>query len=380
MTHFVDVSGSPHEQGRLQGAAARSQIEDNLAIINRGQAEMAAAGRRFDYDRLIAANEAFVEKESPDTLEEIAGIAEGAGVSYRDMLLLNLPLYQVGSFLPMECTQILLGPPLTADGYTYLAKVRDLRGDDSFHQTVLRRMLPNGDWVIEANITGCVTWPGIGVNSHGFAMSTSGAWSRRTEIDWARVGSSWLLLNVSVLLRESRSVAEFAENLARHPRLTPVICTAADGKSASIYEVTADRVHTHPITDGSGIRTNHTHTSALAASAPTPEEYPSTFHRYDTAVREIEREAGSWTLARLAGLLASHDGYPQSSICRHRKRPGDTQTLWASIVRIDDGLSVTIMGNPCEKVPLAEPITDGPGVIVLRPPTAGLTPLPELGL
>jgi isopenicillin-N N-acyltransferase-like protein len=368
MTHFIDVSGSPYEQGRLQGGAARREIEDNLAFIERGRAELAAMGRRFDYDRLIAANEAFVEKESPGTLEEIAGIAEGAGVSYRDILLLNLPLYQVGSFMPMECTQILLAPPQTGDGYTYLAKVRDLRGDDAFHQTVLRRTLSSGDWVVEANVAGCVTWPGIGVNSHGFAMSTSGAWSRRTEIDWGRVRSSWLLLNVGVLLRESRSTAEFAENLARHPRLTPVICTAVDRESASIYEVTAGEVHVLPVTMGVGVRTNHTHTPALAASAPTREEYPSTYHRYEKAVREIQRQAATWTLASLAALLSDHDGFPQSSICRHRERLDDARTLYASIVRVDDGLSVTIMGNPCEKVPLNEPISAGPGVIVVQPP------------
>lgn len=369
MSDFIDVYGTPYEQGRLQGEAARQEIEDNLAAIERARVELAAAGRRFDYDRLTAANEAFVEKESPDTLEEIAGIADGAGVGYREMLLLNLPLYQVGLFLPMECTQILLAPPLTADGHTYLAKSRDLRGEETFHQTVLRRTLPNGDWVVEANVTGCVTWPGIGVNSHGFAMSTSGAWSRRTEIDWGRVGSSWLLLNVGVLLRQSRSVAEFTEHLSRHPRLTPVICTAADRQAAAIYEVTPDRVHTHPITTGAGVRTNHTHTPELAASAPTPQEYPSTHHRYDTAVREIGRQAGTWTLASLAGLLADHDGYPQSSICRHRTSPGECRTLYSSIVRVDDGLSVTIMGNPCEQVPLPEPVDARPGVIVVRPPT-----------
>jgi isopenicillin-N N-acyltransferase like protein len=366
---FVDVSGRPFEQGRQQGAAARDQIHDNVETVHRGIAQLARGGHSQDYDRLTAANEAFVGRESPQTLEEIAGIANGACLDYRDLLLLNLPVYQVGKFMSTECTQILLRPPVTADGHTYLAKARDLRGEP-FHQLVLRRTLPGGAWIVEANVAGCVTWPGIGVNNHGLAMATSGVWSKRTTVDWSDAGSAWLMINAGVLLRESHSVAEFAENLERHPRLTPDNCVAADPTTASIFEIMPDRVYSAPVLDGWGVRSNHTHAPELAALAPTPAEYPSTFHRYTRAQAEIRRR--SWTLTALAELMADHDGYPQSSICRHQHAENDARTMYASIVRVDDGLSVTLMGNPCERLPLPftddGPITGSPGVIVVHPP------------
>jgi isopenicillin-N N-acyltransferase like protein len=346
-TAYADVSGTPYEQGHQQGTAARAEIEENLVLVEQVKSALGLRGTLAEYPRLVAANERFIRRESPETLEEVAGIADGAGLPYTALVELNLPVYQVRQFMHVECTQLLLHGG-TPDRSTYLVKSRDT-SSGRFHQILLRRGLPDGGWSIEANVAGCVTWPGIAMNSHGLAVATSGAWSRRTSVDWSLAGERWLMLNIGVLLRTCTSVAEFEHGIARQPMLTPVICTAVDPRTARVLEVTPDRVHVTTPHGGRAVRTNHNRAVELRSAAPTPDEYPSTYHRYERASRALAARE-EWTFEDLAALVADHDGYPQSSICRHAESDGDTRTLYSVAVRVNDGAALCLLGNPCESL------------------------------
>jgi isopenicillin-N N-acyltransferase-like protein len=264
------LDGDARHMGRLHGQGARDDIRFNVAAVRRDIAADMRRGRHYDYDAALDRNLAFLEREAPEVLDEISGIAEGASLPFRDVLLLNVPLFIAAQFLPQDCTQVLLMPPATADGRTYLAKTRDL-GNGGFKQVVLHRRYAGGPELIEVHTAGSVTWPGSGLSSHGVAIATSGVWSRRTTIDLDRIGRAWFLINPHLLLRESRSLDDLWERLQAQPRVTGLNIVAADQAGGAAIEATADGALRHQAEDGVIVRSNHYLAPALAEVSPRPD-------------------------------------------------------------------------------------------------------------
>ncbi|MFE0421631.1 hypothetical protein [Streptomyces sp. NPDC058953] len=85
----VRTSGSPRDRGRQYGAAARRRVQLSLESYEGMYAHFAG----LDWAAATALAETFVpviEAFDADYLEEIGGIADGAGVAFPDVLALNL--------------------------------------------------------------------------------------------------------------------------------------------------------------------------------------------------------------------------------------------------------------------------------------------------
>ncbi len=341
----IEVSGSAYEQGRIHGQRARQAITANIKEIRRWMNEVSSRGRRWDHEGILSRNERFISRVSPEVLEEVRGIADGAGLSYRETLELNAPLFVAAAFLPLDCSQLLLRPPATRDGGTYLAKTRDLRG--WLDHVVLHRREAGGRELAEVHVAGSVTWPGSGVSSDGVAFSTSGCWSPRTIVDLDRADASWLLTNGHLLLRDSRMLDEFVAHLDAQPRMCPLNVVAADCRGGAAVEVTADRVYRSDAEGGVLIRTNHFLTPEIRAQAPTPDENPSSYHRYAVATRKLRAGGEAWDLGAMITLLGDHEGYPQNSICRHSQNGEGSDTAYASITVLPAGEFWTTLAHPC---------------------------------
>ncbi len=344
---LIRLSGTPREQGFEHGRRARVDILENLEIAHRALRKRPDQGSAGDADRLLATNEEHAARHAPELLEEIAGIAEGASVDYRDILHLNLPIFLVWNFIPLDCTQILLGPPATVDGRTYMAKTRDI-GLGRLRHVVLHRTSTDGRQFVEVSVSGSVTWPGSGLTSDGLAFSTSGVWSRRMTFSPDRIGHAWLLTNTHLLVRHSRNVSEFVEGLRAQPRWSSMNLLIADGRSAVAVEATPDRVVTAAASGGVLIRTNHFLDPALTSLAPRPDENPSSYHRFAVARQSVAQARGAWTYDALARLLTSHDGYPELSICRHSVGGRGSATTYASIADVTGGRFTALLDNPCQ--------------------------------
>jgi isopenicillin-N N-acyltransferase-like protein len=346
---LIHLRGGPRDQGREHGARAREAIHANLEIARRALARHPDRGSAAEAERLLAANEAYAARSAPELLEEISGIAEGAGADYRDVLQLNLPVFLVWNFIPLECSQILVAPPATADGRTYLAKTRDV-GFGQLRHVVLQRSYP-GRQTVEVSAAGSITWPGSGLTSGGLAFSTSGVWSRRMTFAPERVRTAWLLTNTGLLLRDSADVADFAGRLRAQSRWTSMNLLVVDERAGVALEAMPDRVVAAPPADGVLIRTNHFLDPGLAGMGPRPDENPSSHHRFSVARSSVAGSHGTWTHDALARLLTSHDGYPDLSICRHRVDGKGAWTLYASIANVTDRTFTVLLGHPCQALP-----------------------------
>ncbi|RKR02423.1 isopenicillin-N N-acyltransferase-like protein [Kushneria sinocarnis] len=88
MVKHIDIQGTHHEIGEAHGQQAATEIERSLATYERLFRDLAGiewGDARHEAERFKAA----IEHVCPELLEEMAGIAHGAGIDPLDVLVLN---------------------------------------------------------------------------------------------------------------------------------------------------------------------------------------------------------------------------------------------------------------------------------------------------
>jgi isopenicillin-N N-acyltransferase like protein len=86
---FVQARGSHRELGRAIGEAARSQVEASVAFF-RDEFEVMSGGLSFaEAKRQAAAYGEYARRYLPQYVEELEGLAEGSGLSFAELLVLN---------------------------------------------------------------------------------------------------------------------------------------------------------------------------------------------------------------------------------------------------------------------------------------------------
>lgn len=84
---FVSVSGTPFERGRQYGAAVPSRIRRSIELYGDQLAKLGYD--EADKSRLINEFAREIEAFGPHYLEEMRGIAAGAGVAFEDIVMIN---------------------------------------------------------------------------------------------------------------------------------------------------------------------------------------------------------------------------------------------------------------------------------------------------
>ena len=173
MFQIVDVSGSAFERGRLHGELARGQVERSLANYAH---LFAYCGIAWDeaQQRAGAYREAIARLDA-DLLEEIDGIAAGAGRKPAEILALNArtellpPDYLGKKGVPSgECTAIAVRATASATGGTLLAQNWDWLGSQREALILLR--VPEGDRPGYLTLTEAGMLAKIGMNTLGFGI------------------------------------------------------------------------------------------------------------------------------------------------------------------------------------------------------------------
>lgn len=346
MFPLIDVShgATPHERGRLYGTAARDRCAISRSTYARlfascGIDWAAARTRALAYREVIAAVDA-------DLLEEMAGIAEGAGMDFAEVLALNcrteiLPPDFLGNPDPLaaaraleanralglpdwldavpldpaardgECTAMAVAASASGDGHTWLAQNWDWIGRQRPALVLLRSH--DGRGTAFTTLTEAGMLAKIGVNPHGFALGLN---ILRSRSDGARPGVA-----VHVLLRHLLSCATLAQ--ARrvladlHQRLgfgaaSNIPCADATGDVACFEVAPAGWGECRP-TDGVVVHSNHFLCAPLVPQQVAPASPLSTELRLATAQRHAaQRPLDQEALERF--LRDETDGL--LSVCR----------------------------------------------------------------
>lgn len=170
MIPLVSTGGSPYAIGFDIGKAMSEQIQ---AAAVTAQAEFAGAN---DHDVLTRLSPfvSVTEREAPELIEEMRGMAEGSGVSFEDLFVLNAAaeLHQgAGRF--SECTVAGVTQAGTANGHVLLAHNEDAEAGWGDYAYVIRAEPAQGPAFVAFAYAGLLLHQGVnaaGIGSVGNAL------------------------------------------------------------------------------------------------------------------------------------------------------------------------------------------------------------------
>ena len=210
----IRVGGGARERGRQYGEAARERVLRSVAAYREVFAQQAG----WEWDRVRAEAAAFaapIERHGAKYLEEIRGIAEGAGLDELDVLAINVRTEVMfaakarqaaagvappAPSLPLECSALAVLPERTVDGRLLVAQNWDWLVHSFETVVVLEAEQDDGPdfvTVVEAGLLAKT-----GMNSAGIAVATN---ALVTTDDLGRPGLPYHVLLRSLLDAETVS-------------------------------------------------------------------------------------------------------------------------------------------------------------------------------
>ncbi|WP_322487867.1 C45 family peptidase [Chloroflexus sp.] len=340
----ITITGEPFERGRQYGAATAAQVRHSIAsyarlfAYRRGLDWAAAQHEALAYAPLLA-------EIAPDLLDEMRGIAAGAGRTLAEIIALNvrtelLAGVGVGVHHPEaaaalarnravgvpqhveqpatasdtgddgECTTAAAAPPATANGGVWLAQTWDWQGDQREACVLLRIISPDQPPILTLTEAGMVAK--IGLNRAGVAVGLN---LLRSQADGQRQG-----MPVHILLRQmlqTTSVAAARQLAERIPASgSSCITLAGTGGELMALEITPGGVAELPAREGLLAHANHCLDAGAAAGECALEPTSTSRERYGRAWELLQAAAGQIDLAGLQRILRDHEGAPRC-ICRH---------------------------------------------------------------
>ena len=228
MFPIIELRGAPFERGRIHGMRARERVERSLANYAR---LFAFCGLSWDEAKRRAADYRSVIGEfDPALLEEIEGIAQGAGRKSEEILALNvrteiLPSSYLQGADHGECTAIAVHPAASLTGGALLAQNWDWVGAQR-EALVLLRVTDEYLTLTEAGMLAK-----IGLNAAGFGVCLNILSSIH---DGQKHGVPVHVLLRALLKRGSvRDAIDFAGKLS-FAGSSNVLCADKAGESASL--------------------------------------------------------------------------------------------------------------------------------------------------
>jgi isopenicillin-N N-acyltransferase-like protein len=353
---FIQVEGSARERGRQVGERAADLIRLNLDNYWRLFHELAG----LDQPRVIEQTLSFldpIETYAPHLLEEMQGIAEGAGTTLSEIVALNCRtefLSAAKVLFRNECTAVFAGPEATADGHTLLGQNWDwaeiLRGG----MILLQITQPGRPTVLTLTEAGMVGK--IGFNSTGVGVCTNFLLH-----DHRRHGVPFHLILREALNAPRLGVAVAAVYRQQRADSGNYLFAHAAGEAINLETTPLTVAFQHP-SHGLFIHTNHFLAPRLQQGDHGIRESDNTLLRYGRARRLLEAEIGRITVDTLKQVFQDHFNYPRA-ICRHSDpelpEAERNVTLASIIMDLTVGTAHITCGEPClsptYSVQLAEP-------------------------
>lgn len=209
---LIEVFGSPYERGLQHGKAASQRVRRSAAIY-------ANALKTFqfspsDLNKLISKFSRAIEDFEPAYLEEMQGIAAGAGVSFEDVLMINARTeivsqarraHRLATEKPSgsdECTGAAILPARSANGNFLQGQNWDNRQDCADTIIILRVLREDGPDVLTFVEAGGLAR--YGMNSAGITLNGNGMSSSR---DYLQDGIPLPLVRRKALEQEHYALA-----------------------------------------------------------------------------------------------------------------------------------------------------------------------------
>ena len=292
----VDAAGSPYEVGRVHGAAVAGMVRAEVEVRLGGQDRDVAF-------RYVADVQTFVKGWAPHLLDEVRGIAAGAGIDLRAALWL-----QWGMAAPEACTAFAVGPDYTGDGSTYAGQTKDT-GPGANERSIVLKVRPDGrPAILSFSYAGHLAQ--IGICSTGVSL-----WGMSLYIDRRGGGDGPLLKR---MLLECDSVAAMRElaGALSDDNSGAFGFSDADGNMGVLERLPGRQVWLDGGRDSIG------HANMIASPEPAdramdcyPTRCPSAGARHRRVNEALAERRGGFDVAAGFAILSDQKDHPMS-ICR----------------------------------------------------------------
>jgi isopenicillin-N N-acyltransferase like protein len=334
------------KRGQTYGEAARERIATIVAayreIFHRTTGET--------WEKTVDRGAPFILKAkafAPDLLEEIEGIAEGAGRAFEDIFLLNArsEILFNPNVLAQECTAIAALPEVTTSGDMLLAQNWDWYNEVLNCQVILR-VGPREGMPALLTFTEAGQLAKIGLNSAGIGLVVNNLTS-----DQPRPGVPWIFLTRRIL--ESSYLAQalgYVLNTGRAHSINFLI-GHADGEAVNLE---TSPVEEHIMWPENGICAHTNHYLKPGKNfrdlKPLRDPYLSTYLRCRRAQKKMADLKGKIDVQGIQNILKDHMDKP-FSICIHRNPAVEPllqiRTCLSIVLNLSRRQIHYTLGNPC---------------------------------
>jgi isopenicillin-N N-acyltransferase like protein len=345
----VVARGDPLERGRTVGWELADLIRASLEfhwryLVRRGVGTGELPG-------LLAPYLAAAERELPDLVELVTGMAEGAGVSFWELFCVNAfeelePLLEGRSGRPLEPRERCSTVTISGPGYTLLGHNEQWMAGEVGHAAVVVELPDDGPALVSPTLACCL--PAVGMNEYRVAQGI-----QSLVADDDGVGIPRVLVSRHALVASSPADALRRATLPGRAGGYGHSFAFASGSAMNI-ETSATRFAVNGLP---GSHTNHYTDPELADRAPPPS--PGSLARL-ARLQALVEERSPATPAAIGEILADHGGDGPQAICEHgAEDPADEASaiVFSMICDLDLGRMWVAPGSPCvtayEEVDLA---------------------------
>ncbi|MBS1675845.1 MAG: peptidase C45 [Actinobacteria bacterium] len=357
----IRVSGPPRERGRQYGEGARERI----AACRDGYAEVYADVAGLSWAQAREAGAVYLDPiaaHAPEALEEMRGIAEGAGLELADVLAINArteiiwaatakqaAVERAGLPVARECTSFALLGRRTEDGQLLIGENWDwlVLGFDTVVVLEVERddEKPNFVTVVEAGLL-CKA----SLNSAGLAVATNALVTGRDR------GEPGLPFHVMLrLLADQETVTDAIDMVQRAPRASSANYLLGHADDVAVNLETAPggfrEVSWQLPTDGVLVHTNHFIELPPGLEEVSIYAMPDSIVRYGRTTDRLGEPGTRWGIESLRAALTDHADRP-SSVCCHPDPREPRTRQWATVMSVifepAARAAWLASGNPCE--------------------------------
>lgn len=346
----IRVSGQPRERGRQYGRAAADRVARSVDIYRRVFAHYAG----WDWDRVTSHARdyrAAIERAHPRYLDEIRGIAEGAGLAEDDVLALNVRtevmFAAVARNAACECTSFAALPGATADGHPLIGQNWDWKPHMTGTVVVLEAQQDDGPpyvTVVEAGLLAKT-----GMNGAGIGLATNALISDR---DCGQPGLPYHVILRAIL--DATNLPGALDAVTHHPRASAAnyLLASDQGMAVNVEAAPGDHSQVWLTWPADDVLAHTNHYVCKTGLKDVMRWYsPDSPFRLERASRVLADGRGAIDAAGLQALFRDHVNHP-AGVCTHpdpRLPELERDMSVASVIfDLKDRVMWLADGQPCE--------------------------------
>lgn len=340
----IHVKGSHREIGQQLGEAMVEQVRHSLDNAHQlldssyTDLELTWEGAKIQARKYIP----FAQERYPQYIEELLGIAEGAGVAFDDLAVLNaMEAVTMDALHLTKCTSMAVNEQHTSDGHVLVAHNEDWLPDDEPDVCIVHAQPDDEPTFLAMTYGGLL--PNIGFNSEGIAQCCDSVYPTDSRIGIPRVIVSRAVLG-------ARTPADAIRHMLVPHRAAGYNHLLAH-ESGELYtvEVSARQFAILYGEAGYVVHTNHYLDVQMKAIEDEPDELIDTRIRYFRALRLLQH-TNQHTVRTIMNIQRDHVNFP-NSICNHAEGlmgPLEREkTINAMVMDLTARVMHFAWGNPC---------------------------------